>query len=339
MASSHIAKITAGGVTGRIAHSVYGRCTTAAETAAKVVNMVDASGTAETWAEADLFHGLTIVVQFQYTNSATSPSLNVNNSGAKPIYRYGTTAPSTNSDMSWIAGSVQAFTYDTTLRSSGCWVLHSYRDNTQYSPQTLGLGFGTTSTALSTATKVVTLADYTLITGGIIFVKFQYPCGYGISLNVNGAGAKPVLFRGNTIGEDIPYPIMAGDIGIFAYDGTSYNLLSVDRASKLYDQPSGEEVMILFPNNTRIHTGAASVSFTTANYVDVTVNIPTDTRFLSTDYKVFFSASSMNSTTQALVPIVELRSKTTSSFVMRVHKNLSSTATGSVYIAWLAIGH
>ena len=90
MASTHVALISAGGINNRrIASSIYGYCTTAAATAAKEVNLYTGNSTTEdgTWSEDDLFHGLTIKIRFQYSNTAASPTLNVNNSGAKPIYR------------------------------------------------------------------------------------------------------------------------------------------------------------------------------------------------------------------------------------------------------------
>jgi hypothetical protein len=107
MASSHIARVTAGGVSDRrIAHSLYGYCTTAANTAAKTVSLYTGSGTTAdgTWAAADLFPGLTIKVKIQYTNTASSPTLNVNGSGAKPIYRYGSVSVGTGTVDSWMPG-------------------------------------------------------------------------------------------------------------------------------------------------------------------------------------------------------------------------------------------
>lgn len=105
MASSHIARVTAGGVSDRrIAHSLYGYCTTAAGTAAKSVSLYTGASTTTdgTWSSNDLFNGLTISVRFKYSNIASSSvTLNVNGSGAKNIYRYGTTPASTNTATSW----------------------------------------------------------------------------------------------------------------------------------------------------------------------------------------------------------------------------------------------
>ena len=106
MASTHVSLISAGGTNNRrIASSIYGYCTTAADTAAKTVSLYTGNSTTTdgTWAAADLFHGLTITVRFQYSNTVASPTLNVNGTGAKPIYRYGTTRPSTNATSSWQA--------------------------------------------------------------------------------------------------------------------------------------------------------------------------------------------------------------------------------------------
>lgn len=131
MASNHIARVTAGGLTNAtITPSLYGYCTTAAATAAKTVTMYSTGTTAgAAWAAADLFHGLTITVRFQYSNTVANPTLNVNSTGAKPIYRYGTTAPSTSVTSSWNAQSVITFTYDTLLNTSGCWVMHNWLNN------------------------------------------------------------------------------------------------------------------------------------------------------------------------------------------------------------------
>lgn len=135
MASNHVSHITAGGLNNAtIAHSLYGYCTTAAGTAAKTVTMYSTGSTAgAAWAAADLIHGLTITVRFQYSNTASSPTLNVNSTGAKPIYKYGTTAPGTSVALSWPAQGVVQLTYDTLLNTSGCWVMNDHSDDTTIS--------------------------------------------------------------------------------------------------------------------------------------------------------------------------------------------------------------
>lgn len=226
MASSHVAKVTAGGVTGRrIASSVYGRCETAAATAAKTVNLINDAGTTETWAAADLFHGLTIYVQFVNTNTVANPTLNVNSSGAKPIYRYGTTVPSTNVTNSWNAGSVLGFTYDTTVNTSGCWIMHDWlNNNSTYANYSFGNGYGTCTTAEATTAKVGTYANYALATGGIVAIKFTYAVPASSTLNINSKGAKSIYLNGAAIKAGV---INAGNIATFIYDGTYYQVISV----------------------------------------------------------------------------------------------------------------
>ena len=94
----------------------YGYCTTAIDTVAKTVSIPN----------FQLVIGSTIFVKFQNANNASNPTLNVNSTGAKPIYRYGTTAASTSSDTNgWRAGSILALTYDGTG-----WIEHYWYNNT-----------------------------------------------------------------------------------------------------------------------------------------------------------------------------------------------------------------
>ena len=110
-----------------VASTAYGYCQTAAATAAKEVDMDG----------FELKTGVTIFVKFQYANSAGNPTLNVNDTGAKPIYRYGTTRASTNASTNgWSAGAVLTFTYD-----GAGWIEH-YWANNQYTLSNLYHGTG-----------------------------------------------------------------------------------------------------------------------------------------------------------------------------------------------------
>lgn len=100
----------------------YGYCQTGADTVAKTVT-VSPSVT-------ELTTGLTIAVKFQYANTSTNPTLNVNSLGAKSIKRYGTTAAGTSAASSWNANSVVMLTYDGTY-----WMLNDW-ENTTYSGMT-----------------------------------------------------------------------------------------------------------------------------------------------------------------------------------------------------------
>ena len=123
-----IAKITAGGSTHLVASTCYGTCTTAANTAAKVATIQDSQA-------FTLLTGVTVHIKMSNNNTVANPTLNVNGTGAKAIMRYGTTAPSTNDNTSWYAGSVVSFTYDGTY-----WQMNDFglrgNDNTTYSAGT-----------------------------------------------------------------------------------------------------------------------------------------------------------------------------------------------------------
>lgn len=106
---------------------MYGYCETAAGTVAKTVTI----------ANFTLVTGRTIFVKFKNANSATNPTLNVSNTGAKRIYRWGTTSAGTSSSSNgWQANSVIALTYDGTG-----WIEHLWQNST-YNMANNSLGGG-----------------------------------------------------------------------------------------------------------------------------------------------------------------------------------------------------
>ena len=82
---------------------LYGTCDTAAATAAKVVACTDFDA---------FMTGVTIRVKFTNANTAASPTVNINSTGAKSVYRFGSTTP-VDGD-SWTAGEVVELLYDGT---------------------------------------------------------------------------------------------------------------------------------------------------------------------------------------------------------------------------------
>jgi hypothetical protein len=230
----------------------YGVCSTAAGTAAKTVTVDDFT----------LTTGAMVLVKFTYNNTASSPTLNVNSTGAKPIYRYGTTAVG-NSDTTsgWRAGALQLLVYDGTG-----WV-RSFWENTTYANTSLGHGYGTCATAAATAAKVVTLSSYSLSTGGVVAVKFTYDVPASATMNINSKGAKNIFHRGVAITANV---IKGGDIATFMYDGTQYHLLSVDRWHN--------DIATLrtdLTNHTHSYAGSSSVggAATSANKVNAALTI------------------------------------------------------------------
>lgn len=104
MAYLERAKIVSGGGTTyhNLGKFLYGTCTTAAATGAKVVTCA---------AMGALEEGVTIFVKFTNGNSVSDPTLNVNSTGAKPIGYNGYLIPDL-SDEPWDSGAVVPFTYN-----------------------------------------------------------------------------------------------------------------------------------------------------------------------------------------------------------------------------------
>lgn len=83
--------------------------------------------------------------------------------------------------------------------------------------------FGTCSTAAATAAKVVALTGFTLVTGAKVAVKFTVTnTAANPTLNVNGTGAKAIMYRGSAITAGY---LAANRVYEFVYDGTDWELV------------------------------------------------------------------------------------------------------------------
>ena len=102
------------GTTHLVASTLFGTCSTAIGTAAKVVTCSNFS---------QLENGVTIHVYFVNGNIAASPTLNVNSTGAIAIKRYSTTAPQC-STQNWAAGQIVSFTYYEVSSTDKRWVMN-----------------------------------------------------------------------------------------------------------------------------------------------------------------------------------------------------------------------
>ena len=92
------------GAAGKDGTMLYATCDTAAGTAAKVATLSSGSIT--------LTSGVSVSVKFTNANTASSPTLNVNSTGAKTIRLNG--AALTSTAHYWVAGAVVTFVYDGT---------------------------------------------------------------------------------------------------------------------------------------------------------------------------------------------------------------------------------
>ena len=86
--------------------------------------------------------------------------------------------------------------------------------------------YGTCDTAAATAAKVVTMAGFDTLTGGVtIHVKFTYANGVASpTLNVNSTGAKNIFHRGAQITTGANKGLLIGAVD-FVYDGTQWHLI------------------------------------------------------------------------------------------------------------------
>ena len=138
------AAMTAIGQAIEIAEHPYGVCSTGGSTAAKTVT-VDFSGT------LTLFTGLKVRVKFQNANTASSPTLNVNNTGARALYFSGSALAG-----SWLANAVVDFVYDGTY-----WVMQTPAIDT--APNSAHTKNVITSAALASVILVVDIASFSTL--------------------------------------------------------------------------------------------------------------------------------------------------------------------------------
>ena len=181
----------------------YGVCETAAGTATKVVTV---------GSDFTLAAGAQVVVKFTNANSASNPTLNVNSTGAKPVCQYGNTRIGTStSSSSWRAGSIQTFTYDGTA-----WI-RDYWTNSTYFTDAVQC-----TTAADTAAKVGSTSYYSLANNRYFMLMLNSANTYQgkITLNINGAGAKPIYING-AVSSASNYTLPAG-LYLVHYDGTNY---------------------------------------------------------------------------------------------------------------------
>lgn len=193
----------------------YGTSNTAAATAAKVV----------TCDGFTLTKGNIIAVLFTTANTAATPTLNVNSTGAKSIC-VGTAKPNVSTNaLKWSANTVLYFVYDGAYYR----YLGSMAAGAVQQPNGAGAWFGTSSAAAATAAKAVTCANFRMTPGAFIAVTFSTASTAAApTLNVNSTGTL-AIWKGNAATSATnPLTWAAGDTLYFVYDGTRYRYLGTD---------------------------------------------------------------------------------------------------------------
>lgn len=154
----------------------YATCSTASATAAKVAVCTGFK----------LTTGAAVLVKFSNTNSAASPTLNVNSTGAKPIVAYGTTAIQA---YAWKAGQAVMVVYNGTS-----WValVQSWATTTYYGITKLSSSTSSTSTTLA-ATASAVKAAYDRNSWNSITLTNALGLAYGGTGATTAAGARTNL--------------------------------------------------------------------------------------------------------------------------------------------------
>lgn len=173
----------------------YGTCTTAAATVAKVGSLDGFS----------LVTGARIFIKFSLENTASNPTLDVNNTGAKSIMYEGV-----NINPRMItAGHIAELIYDGTN-----WELLNPKP----------VNYGTCTTAAATAAKVGSLLGFRRHVGAKISIYFTIGnTATNPSLNVNGTGAAAIVYNNKNV---IPGMIGALHTADFVFNGSSWVLLN-----------------------------------------------------------------------------------------------------------------
>ena len=101
--------------------------------------------------------------------------------------------------------------------------------------------------------KTVSLTGFTLATGAIVTVKFTVTnTAANPTLNVNGTGAKAIMYRGSAISAGY---LAANRVYIFVYDGTDYELIGDINTDTNTTYNTGTAST---PGLTKLYTGTGS---------------------------------------------------------------------------------
>lgn len=200
-------------IKGSITHAqngmYYGTCSTAAGTAAKVVNLVDPTG-------FELKPGVMIAVKFTTSNTASNVTINVEGTGAKQIWSDASVNTGNNTGVTGYANRYIYYVYDGTHwvfinQSQNVWSNAAYYSSAQC------------ETGGATAAKVASCTNYALTANTYLHFNIRYAntAASAITMNVNSKGAKPIYING-AASSSSNHTLPAGTYIAF-YNGTYWN--------------------------------------------------------------------------------------------------------------------
>lgn len=213
-----------------------GTCSTAGNVAIKQVDIPNFPTQLVNGVETPIV-GSVIAVKFSNADAATDTQkkIKVNNTSAYPVQWNGYEVTNTSGNLS-VYGNVDKYIYYLFNGTHWVWVSQDCDNNSTYTPQSLGFGYASCTTAAATAAKTASLSSYNLVNNGLVVVYFQYDVPAQATLNINSKGAKEIHFQNARITADV---IKAGDKCLFIYNG-NYMLIAIDRWGKeLQEKVSG----------------------------------------------------------------------------------------------------
>jgi hypothetical protein len=213
-----------------------GTCSTAGNVAIKQVDIPNFPTTLVNGVETPIV-GSVIAVKFANTDSHSESQgkIKVNNTPAYSVWYHQSeiTATSSSSRSFGLQNRYNFYLFD---GSYWVWVSYGIDNDSTYTPQSLGFGYASCTTAAATAAKTASLTDFVLKNGGLVVVYFQYDVPAQSTLNINNTGAKEIHYKDSRIAAGV---IKAGDKCLFIYNG-NYMLIAIDRWGKeLQEKVSG----------------------------------------------------------------------------------------------------
>lgn len=202
----------------------YGTSSTTASTAEKAV----------TCSNYVLKAGAIIGVLFSTANTAATPTLNVNSTGAKAIFIGSNVALSgTANVLKWSANTMVYFMYDGTYYR----YLTAVAAASVEQPRGANTWYGTANTSASTQAKTSTINNFVLTKGAVASIYFSTANTYTsakITLNINSTGAKDVYYNGTVTSSTNTCTWPAGTVVTFIYDGTGYQVAAMSNYDNKY---------------------------------------------------------------------------------------------------------
>ena len=189
----------------------YGTCNTTASITTKAVTCSDFNPD----------KGSIIGIYFSTSNTAGSPTLDINSTGAVTIYKGGSAIDGTTNSLKWSANTILYFLYDGTYYR----YITSMASNGTVRPEGAGSWYGTSDSSATTGTKTSSITNYSLVPGTIVNITFANANIYtsaALTLNINSTGAKTIYYNGNATSSSNTLLWGAYETLTFVYSGTYY---------------------------------------------------------------------------------------------------------------------